>query len=132
MQPKINTAHLIRSTGILMAAFLANKVLAIGRQIVIARAFGTGGDYDAFVAAFRLPDILLMLISGGALATAFIPVLSERLTLHPIGDPDGWNVHVSGGDAEANIRFGDVVGFVGIAPVLGHAKEVQPERYVAG
>ncbi|MEW5958502.1 MAG: murein biosynthesis integral membrane protein MurJ [Chloroflexota bacterium] len=89
---KIRTTHLIRSTGILMAAFLLNKVLAIGRQVVIARAFGTGPDYDAFVAAFRLPDILFMLISGGALATAFIPVLSERLTLHPPDDPDGWQL----------------------------------------
>lgn len=75
-----------------MAAFLVNKVLAIGRQIVIARAFGTGGDYDAFVAAFRLPDILFMLISGGALATAFIPILSERVTLQLPDDPDGWRL----------------------------------------
>lgn len=75
-----------------MAAFLANKVLAIGRQIVIAQAFGTGADYDAFVAAFRLPDILFMLISGGALGTAFIPILSERLTRRPATDPDGWQL----------------------------------------
>lgn len=75
-----------------MAAFLANKGLAIGRQIVIARAFGTSGDYDAFVAAFRLPDILFMLISGGALATALIPILSERLTHQPPADPDGWRL----------------------------------------
>ncbi len=75
-----------------MAAFLANKILAIGRQVLIARAFGTGSDYDAFVAAFRLPDILFILISGGALATAFIPVLSSRLTLRPADDPAGWRL----------------------------------------
>lgn len=92
MLAKTRTAHLIRSTGILMAAFLLNKFLAIGRQIVIARIFGTGSDYDAFVAAFRLPDILFMLISGGALATAFIPILSERLTLRPSDDPHGWRL----------------------------------------
>lgn len=89
MQPNIRVSHLIRSAGILMVAFLANKFLAIGRQIVIARAFGTGADYDAFVAAFRLPDILFLLISGGALGTAFIPILSERLTHHPPDDPQG-------------------------------------------
>lgn len=75
-----------------MAAFFINKLLAIGRQMVIARAFGTSGDYDAFVAAFRLPDILFMLISGGALATAFIPILSERVTLRLSADPDGWRL----------------------------------------
>lgn len=84
--------HLIRSAGILMAAFLANKVLAIGRQIIVAQAFGTGSEYDAFVAAFRLPDILFMLISGGALGTAFIPILSERLTRRAEADPDGWRL----------------------------------------
>jgi putative peptidoglycan lipid II flippase len=92
MPTKNSAAHLIRSTGILMAAFFINKILAIGRQVVIARAFGTGDDYDAFIAAFRLPDILFMLISGGALATAFIPILSERLTLRPSHDPDGWRL----------------------------------------
>lgn len=75
-----------------MAAFLANKILALGQRIIIARAFGTGPDYDAFVAAFRLPDILFTLISGGALATAFIPVLSGRLLLKPGDDPAGWRL----------------------------------------
>ena len=75
-----------------MAAFLANKILAIGRQVVIAQAFGTGSEYDAFVAAFRLPDILFMLISGGALGTAFIPILSERLAHQPAEDPAGWQL----------------------------------------
>ncbi len=92
MQTKVRITHLIRSTGILMAAFLVNKLLAMGRQIVIAQTFGTGSDYDAFVAAFRLPDILFMLISGGALATAFIPVLSERLTHRSTEDPTGWQL----------------------------------------
>ncbi|HMQ53081.1 MAG TPA: lipid II flippase MurJ, partial [Anaerolineae bacterium] len=92
VQPKIRVKHLVQSAGILMAAFLVNKVLAIGRQIVIARAFGTGSDYDAFVAAFRLPDILFMLIAGGALGTAFIPILSQRLSDRPDRDPEGWHL----------------------------------------
>ncbi|MDM8521305.1 murein biosynthesis integral membrane protein MurJ [Anaerolineales bacterium HSG6] len=84
--------HLIRSTSILMVAFFINKLLAVGRQIIIAPAFGTGSEFDAYVAAFRLPDILYMMISGGALATAFIPVLSERLTMSPDDDPHGWRL----------------------------------------
>ncbi len=92
MQPQAKTSHLIRSTVILMAAFLGNKILAIGRQIVIAQTFGTSADYDAYVAAFRLPDILFMLIAGGALGTAFIPILTERLTRHSAADPGGWRL----------------------------------------
>jgi len=92
MQAKIRINHIIRSTGIIMAAFLVNKILAIGRQIVIAQTFGTSSQYDAFVAAFRLPDILFLLISGGALGTAFIPILTERLTRKNPDDPDGWQL----------------------------------------
>jgi putative peptidoglycan lipid II flippase len=88
----IRLQHLIRSTGILMAAFLLNKFLAVARQIVVARAFGTGAEYDAFVAAFRLPDILFMLLAGGALGTAFIPILSQRLTQNRDDDPGGWRL----------------------------------------
>jgi putative peptidoglycan lipid II flippase len=92
MLAKTRITHLIRSTGILMAAFLVGKILALGQRIIIARAFGTGSDYDAFVAAFRLPEIFFMLIVGGALGTAFIPILSERLTRQPADDPDGWHL----------------------------------------
>ena len=92
MLTKIRINHLIRSTGIIMAAFLANKILAIGRQIIVAQTFGTSNQYDAFVAAFRLPDILFLLLSGGALGTAFIPILTERLTLNNPDDPDGWRL----------------------------------------
>ncbi len=75
-----------------MVAFLVNKIVALGRQIIIAPTFGTGREFDAFVAAFRLPDILYMMISGGALATALIPVLSERLTQRNEFDPTGWRL----------------------------------------
>ncbi len=92
MQSKIQVKHIIRSAGIVMAAFMANKILAIGRQIVVAQTFGTSGEYDAFVAAFRLPDILFMLISGGALGTVLIPILSERITLKDPKDPAGWHL----------------------------------------
>jgi putative peptidoglycan lipid II flippase len=92
MTTKIRVSHLVRSAGILMTAFFFNKILAIGRQIIIAGTFGTSAEYDAFVAAFRLPDILFMLIAGGAMGTAFIPILSRRITMRDSDDPDGWQL----------------------------------------
>ncbi len=66
---------------ILLASFFAvDKVLAITRQLLTARIFGLSAELDAFNAANNLPDLLFALISGGALAIAFIPVLSEILT----------------------------------------------------
>ena len=47
------------------------------RNMVIAQQFGIGAELDAFYAAFKLPDLLFTIVAGGALATAFIPVLAE-------------------------------------------------------
>lgn len=65
----------------MLAIFFAiDKGLAILRQVVIARQFGLSAELDAYNAANNIPDLLFALISGGSLAIAFIPVLSEVLT----------------------------------------------------
>lgn len=68
-----------RSTLIVAVFFGLEKVLGFIRQVIIARQFGLSPDLDAFNAANNLPDLLFALISGGALAIAFIPVLTETL-----------------------------------------------------
>jgi putative peptidoglycan lipid II flippase len=68
-----------KSTLIVAVFFGLEKVLGFARQIIIARQFGLSPELDAFNAANNLPDLLFALISGGALAIAFIPVLSETL-----------------------------------------------------
>lgn len=78
--PMKRLSHLARISLLLAAFFAADKVLAILRQVIIARQFGLSAELDAFNAANNLPDMLFALISGGALAIAFIPVLSEYLT----------------------------------------------------
>ncbi len=71
--------HVARSALILTIFFGIDKVLALVRQVAIAHSFGLSQQLDAFNAANNLPDMLFALISGGALAIAFIPVLSEYL-----------------------------------------------------
>src|SRR5512143_1356504 len=68
-----------RSTLIVAVFFGLEKVLGFIRQVIIARQFGLSPELDAFNAANNLPDLLFALISGGALAIAFIPVLTETL-----------------------------------------------------
>jgi len=68
-----------KSTLIVAVFFGLEKVLGFVRQIIIARQFGLSPKLDAFNAANNLPDLLFALISGGALAIAFIPVLTETL-----------------------------------------------------
>lgn len=69
--------RLARSTLLLAVFFGLDKVVALGRQVIIARLFGVSPALDAYNAANNVPDLLFALISGGALSIAFIPVLSE-------------------------------------------------------
>ena len=72
-------SRIARSTLLVAFFFGLEKILGFARQVFIARQFGLSSELDAFNAANNLPDLLFALISGGALALAFIPVLSEYL-----------------------------------------------------
>ncbi len=71
--------HLFRSSLIVIALLGVDKVVGLLRTQLVAAAFGAGSDYDAFTAANQLPEVFVTLISGGALAAAFIPVYSAYL-----------------------------------------------------
>ncbi len=62
-----------------MAFFVVSRVMGLLREIVIARQFGTSAQLDAYLAAFRIPDLLFALMAGGALGSALIPVLADYL-----------------------------------------------------
>ena len=65
---------------IVAAAFVVSRILGLLREILIARQFGTSGDYDAYVAAFRIPDLLFLVVMSGAFGSAFIPVFAGFLS----------------------------------------------------
>ena len=71
--------HVARSSLLIACLFGLDKALGLLRQVVIGRQFGVGAQLDAFNASNNLPDLLFALISGGALAVALIPVLSQTL-----------------------------------------------------
>ncbi len=85
-------ALVARATLIVMVGFLMSKVAGIVRQLAIARVFGTSGELDAYFAAFTAPDLIFMLISGGALATAFIPIFSEYLNQKDESRAEAWQM----------------------------------------
>ena len=70
-----------RASLLLASLFLVDKILAFARAVIIARQFSLSVELDSFNVANNLPDLLFALISGGALAMAFIPVLTGTLTL---------------------------------------------------
>ncbi|MBN1668897.1 MAG: murein biosynthesis integral membrane protein MurJ [Anaerolineales bacterium] len=82
--------HIARSTLIIAVFFGLEKILGFVRNILISRTFGRSDALDAFNAANNIPDLLFALISGGALAMALIPVLSEYL--QGKGRPEAWDL----------------------------------------
>jgi putative peptidoglycan lipid II flippase len=83
-------SHIARSALIIAVFFGMEKLLGFFRQLLIARQFGLSSELDVFNAANNLPDLIFGLISGGALAIAFIPVLSEYL--QDRGRPQMWDL----------------------------------------
>ncbi|MCY4061831.1 MAG: murein biosynthesis integral membrane protein MurJ [Chloroflexi bacterium] len=71
--------RIARSTLTVMIAFAAAKLISLVQTLIIARAFGVGSELDAYVAANRIPELIVILISGGALTHAFIPIFSGFL-----------------------------------------------------
>src|SRR5438270_5300378 len=54
------------AAAIVAAAFVASRVLGLVREVIIAARFGTSGEYDAYVAAFKIPDLLFQMVMAGA------------------------------------------------------------------
>lgn len=80
MQEKsLRKRQITQSTLIVMVAFGAAKAISLIQTVVIAQVFGVGSEWDAFVTANRIPELIFTLISGGALAHAFIPTFSSFL-----------------------------------------------------
>jgi putative peptidoglycan lipid II flippase len=74
-------SFLARTSLLIAFFFFIDKVLAFVRVGIISRRYADSVQLlDTFNAANNLPDVLFALISGGALAMAFIPLMSEYLT----------------------------------------------------
>ncbi len=71
--------QIARAAATVMAAFVLSNLVGLVRQILVSRAFGTQEVIDAFNAAATFPDLLFSLIAGGALASAFVPTVTDFL-----------------------------------------------------
>lgn len=70
-------ASVARSAGIVSIAVMFSRVLGLVRETIFARFFGAGFLYDAFVVAFKVPNILRDLFAEGALSAAFVKVFTD-------------------------------------------------------
>lgn len=73
-------ARIVRSAGVVSAAVLFSRVTGLIREVVFAKYFGAGMVFDAFLAAFRIPNLTRDLLAEGALSAAFVTTFSQYLT----------------------------------------------------
>ena len=72
-------ANVARHAGVVSLAVMASRVLGLVRDQVFAIFFGAGLQYDAFLTAFRIPNLLRDLFAEGALSAAFVTTFSQTL-----------------------------------------------------
>ncbi|MFQ3631250.1 murein biosynthesis integral membrane protein MurJ [Roseiflexus sp.] len=67
------------NTIIVATGYLASRVLGLARDVLISHQFGTSAELAAFRASFGILDLIYLVVAGGALGSAFIPVFSAAL-----------------------------------------------------
>jgi len=72
-----DTRHIARSAGAVGVAVFLSRILGVVREQVFAWLFGAGMAADAFVVAFRIPNLLRDLFAEGALSSAFVTVFTD-------------------------------------------------------
>ncbi|NWF67821.1 MAG: murein biosynthesis integral membrane protein MurJ [Chloroflexi bacterium] len=110
--------RLARSTLVVMLAFGLAKAISLVQVKIIADTFGVGRDWDTYVAADSVSGLIFTLISGGALAHAFIPIFSSFLARE---DRDGaWKIasHVTNSIFLATLLVSLIV-FIFAMPLAG-------------
>ncbi|KUF12598.1 murein biosynthesis integral membrane protein MurJ [Pseudoponticoccus marisrubri] len=67
-------------SGVMTVGFwtLMSRVLGVAREVVILALIGPGPVLDAFVAAFRLPNMFRRFFAEGAFNAAFVPMFSKK------------------------------------------------------
>jgi putative peptidoglycan lipid II flippase len=103
------------------AATMASRVLGLVREQVFAALLGAGRYTDAFVVAFRIPNLLRDLFAEGALSAGFIPAFADYDQNR--GRSEAWRL--------ANLVVGLVLLVVGSITILGIAFAPQIVRLIA-
>jgi putative peptidoglycan lipid II flippase len=79
-----------RSAGIVGVAVMGSRILGLVREQVFATFFGAGFAMDAFIIAFRIPNLLRDLFAEGALSAAFVSTFSQTVTKR--GEQAAWRL----------------------------------------
>ena len=98
-----------RSARTVSLAVLGSRVLGLAREQVLAALFGATREFDAFLTAFRIPNLLRDLFAEGALSAAFVTTFSQKLSAE--GDKSAWRL--------ANLVLNALVIVLGLITFMG-------------
>src|SRR5690554_3227367 len=87
---KESNSQILKATGIIMIAMMLSRILGYARDVIIYSKFGQNYYTDAYNAAFSVPDLIYYLLVGGALSSAFIPVISGYIAKNE--KDEAWHV----------------------------------------
>ena len=69
--------NLLKTLSAISSMTMLSRITGLLRETLIARAFGASAMTDAYVVAFRIPNLLRRLFAEGAFSQAFVPILAE-------------------------------------------------------
>jgi putative peptidoglycan lipid II flippase len=70
---------LVRATATIGGLTLISRIAGFIRDLLMARFVGAGMAADAFLIAFRLPNLFRALFAEGAFAAAFVPMFNRQV-----------------------------------------------------
>ncbi len=125
--PTAEARSIAAAATFLAVAALASRVLGFVRDAVIAAMLGASEQTDAYYAAFFVPDLLLYLLSGGALSLAFQPMFAAMIARGE--EPRAWRLFGRIGLITAvGVGLGTVAAFVSAPWIVAHAFAFAPEQ----
>lgn len=71
--------NLVRAVSTIGSLTLVSRVLGMVRDMLMARYVGAGMASDAFLIAWRLPNLFRALFAEGAMAAVFVPMFNRRM-----------------------------------------------------
>lgn len=79
-----------RTAATVSLAVLGSRILGLVREQIMAALFGATRELDAFLTAFRIPNMLRDLFAEGALSAAFVTTFTAKLSRE--GDRAAWRL----------------------------------------
>ncbi|MBA4367696.1 MAG: murein biosynthesis integral membrane protein MurJ [Desulfobacterium sp.] len=75
-EPQSLAGQIGKASVVIMICTMADKILAIGKEMLTAQQFGVSASLDVFNLAYSFPGTIVLLFSG-ALGSAFVPLYLE-------------------------------------------------------